>query len=248
MQSLVLAARHPLFLAVLVIAVLSMFFEWWLLPLGIIIYIAAVGVASRDRKLLEDANRRNRRRGLTSPTFLARLNEIELSQQAALRSLKQIGGPVAARLMPTVEPQTNELVDQAYTLSRKGQDLERYLEQVSPRRIDKEIDEVDRRIAATSDQYTIQQLEGTRQALVQQRDNAKMLHTYIGRVISQLDNINANLNAMPAQFLRMRASDADSNIARSQVEDSLKTLNADMHAFVNVLDSALDQTRAAPSN
>jgi hypothetical protein len=70
-----------------------------------------------------------------------------------------------------------------------------------------------------------------------------VLETYIGRVVSQLDNIDANLDSMPAHFARMRASDVDASIASSEVARNLDNLNADMHAFVGMLDTALNQTR-----
>jgi chromosome segregation ATPase len=246
MKSLLLAARHPLFLAVLFIAVVAAFFAWWLLPLGVIIYLTAVVLASRDAALLDSAERSTRRAGIESMTFIDRLNAIERARDNALHSLQKTGGPVAGRLLPSVQAQTDELIEQAYTLARKGQDIEQYLEQINPRRIQDEIDTIDKRIAQASDTYIRDQLESTRQVLVQQKQNGEVLRTYVGRVLSQLENIDANLSAMPAQFLRMRASDAEASIARSQVEDSLNSLNADMHAFVNVLDNALDQTHAAP--
>jgi uncharacterized protein (DUF342 family) len=100
-------------------------------------------------------------------------------------------------------------------------------------------------VQRTTDQYTIDQLRSTREALETQLENAKVLETYIGRIKSQLDNIDANLDTMPPQLMRMRASDVDASMASSQVAQHLSDLSADMSAFVSVLDNALDQTRAA---
>jgi chromosome segregation ATPase len=244
MKSLFTAARHPLFLTVAVVAVISgLLVAPWLLPLGIMIYIVSVLLAARDPALAARIERNQRSQGLTSPTFVARVNSIEQSRKAVLRALQQTGGPVAQRLRPTIEPQTAELVEQAYTLARKGQDIERYLSQVNHRSLQEQMKEIDRRIAQTSDQYTINQLQGTLQALKHQVESAQVLDTYIGRIKSQLENIDANLDAMPAQFIRLQASDTDASMASSQIASSLQDMNADMHSFVDMLDNALDQTR-----
>lgn len=244
MKSLFTAARHPLFLTVAVVAVISgLLVAPWLLPLGIMVYIVSVLLAARDPALAARIERNQRSQGLTSPTFVARVNSIEQSRKAVLRALQQTGGPVAQRLRPTIEPQTAELVEQAYTLARKGQDIERYLSQVNHRSLQEQMKEIDRRIAQTSDQYTINQLHGTRQALEHQVESAQVLDTYIGRIKSQLENIDANLDAMPAQFIRLQASDTDASMASSQIASSLQDMNADMHSFVDMLDNALDQTR-----
>jgi hypothetical protein len=245
MSALLTAARQPLFLVVVVVAIIAgLLIEPWLLPLGIMVYVLSVVLASRDESLRTNALLDQKRQGLTSTTFLARIEEIERSQAAVIRALQKTGGPVAQRLEPTLVPQTQELVDQAYTLARKGQDIERYLAQVNYHHLQDQIREIDMRIQRTSDTYTVGQMESTRKALVEQMDTARVLETYIGRIMSQLDNIDANLDTMPAQFIRMRASDVDANMASSQVAQNLRDLNADMKAFVNMLDTTLDQTGA----
>jgi hypothetical protein len=254
MSTLLIAARQPLYIAVLVVAILTgLTIHMGLLPLGVLVYLLSVGIASRDASLLarvsqrqQQAAMRERRKGLTSPTFVAKIEEIERSKTAVDRALKKTGGAVADRLGKTVLPQTRSLVDQAYTLARKGQDIEHYLAMVNPFELQQQINQLDIRIQHTTDNYTINQLQGTRKALVEQLDSARALETYIGRITSQLDNIDANLDAMPAQLLRMRASDVDASMASSQVEKHLSDLNADMDAFVNVLDTALDQTKVQP--
>jgi uncharacterized protein YukE len=252
MNTLLMAARQPLFIVVLVVAALTGLLIYpWMFPLGLLVYILAVTIASRDTDLVLKVTQRERmaelrekRKGLTSQTFLAKIEQIERAQEEVERSLRRTGGAVAARLSQSVEPQSRALVEQAYTLARKGQDIERYLSQINPHQLQTQINQLDIRIEHTSDDYTREQLESTRKALVEQLNSAGALQTYIGRITSQLDNIDANLDAMPAQFMRMRASDVDSSTASSQVAQHLSDLNADMTAFVNVLDSALD--RAGP--
>jgi DNA repair exonuclease SbcCD ATPase subunit len=246
MNALLITARQPLHIAVLLVAIVTgLLVESWLLPLGIIVYVAAVVIASRDTTLQVKAAQQASRQGITSTTFNSKLDEIERSQAEVIKALQRTGGPAAARLAPSLEPQTRELVEQAYTLAQRGQDIEHYLSRFNRSTLQDQIKRLDQRVQRTTDQYTIDQLQSTREALERQLENAQVLETYIGRIKSQLDNIDANLDAMPAQLMRMHASDVDSTTASSQVAQHLSDLNADMSAFVSVLDNALNQTRAA---
>lgn len=248
MSTLLVAARNPLFVLVIVVAgATGLLIHPWLLPLGLVVYVASVILASRDAALLSQVAGQAKRRGLTSSTFRAVMEEIERSQQEVEQALKQAGGVVAERLSQTVAPQTRELVDKAHTLAYKGQDIEAYLVRVNYYQLQNQINDLDARMQRTTDAYTIDQLQGTRKALVEQLDNARVLETYIGRIRSQLENIDANLDAIPAQILRLRASDVDASMASSQVAQNLSDLNADMSAFVSMLDTALGQTSAGAS-
>lgn len=246
MNTLLIAARKPMHVLVLAVAIVTgLIVHPWLLPLGLMTYLLAVVLTSRDDSLLTAAASHQQRKGLQSPTFLAKIKEIERSQEQVEQSLKRVGGAVAQRLAQSVIPQTRELLDRAYILARKGQDIEHYLTMVNPTQLQNQINEIDARIDRTTDQYTLDQLEGTRKALVEQRNSVQALQTYIGRITSQLENIDANLDTMPAQFMRMRASDVDASMASSQVAQHLSDLNADMGAFLTMLDTALDQTRSS---
>ncbi|NJL33129.1 MAG: hypothetical protein HC893_03860 [Chloroflexaceae bacterium] len=240
------AARNPLFLAVLVVALITgLTAEIWLLPAGIVVYVLAVVLASRDTRLQARQQSQQRRQGLSSRTFLDKINQIEYAQREVEQAIDGATGVLKRTLQQSLGPQTRELTDQAHNLARKGQTIEAYLMQINPMQVQSQIDEITARIQRTTDQYTREQLEGTHQALVAQRESADVLRTYIGRITSQLDNILANLRAMPAQILRMRASDVDAQMVSEQVAAQLSDLNSDMQSFVSVLDTAIGQTTAA---
>lgn len=245
MGTITVAARQPLFLAVLVVSLITgLVISPWLLS-GLLVYAAAVFLASRDTTLLEQHEQREKRQGITSTTFLSKLNQIEQADAQVERAIAGASGALKQTLETSLGPQTDELVNQAYTLARKGQTIEAYLAQMNPAHLNRQIEDIASRIQKTSDEYTRDQLEGTHQALIGQRDSARVLDTYIGRITSQLDNIQANLSAMPAQILRMRASDVDAMTVSQQVASQLSDLNSDMQAFVHVLDSAIDQSTAS---
>lgn len=245
MKTLLIAARQPLALVVLVVAIFTgLTVANWMLPLGVAIYIVAVVLASRDPALTTAAQRSVAFAGLTSKTFRSIIDEIDRSQREVERSASQAGGSLT-RLLQSVITQTRELVEQAHELGRKGQIIEEYMETVNPQQIQSQIDNIDNQIVRTTDSYTIQQLQETRQALVDRQNNAQALQTYIGRIMAQLQNIDANLDNVLSEVVRLRTADmVSADSASNQVAQRLNDLNTDMTAFQHVLDTALVQSGA----
>jgi chromosome segregation ATPase len=236
------AARRPLALLVLAIAIAAgLTIALWLLPLGLLAYLAVVYLSARAPELLTLAARPARPR-LSSQTFRTQLSAIERTQQEIGRSAAQAEGALA-RLLAPIDAQARELVAEAYTLCDKGQIIEGYLATSNQRALQDQINALDARQAATQDQYTRQQMQETRQALVDRQQNARDLETYIGRILAQLQNISANLDNVLAETVRLRTADAASaDTATNQVAQRLSDLKADMDAFQRVLDTALTQT------
>ena len=236
------AARRPLALLVLAIAIAAgLTLALWLLPLGLLAYLAVVVASARAPELLMLSQRPARPR-LSSQTFRAQLSAIERTQQEIGRSATQAEGGLS-RLLTPIDTQARELVTEAYTLCDKGQIIEGYLATSNQRALQDQINALDARQAATNDQYTRQQMQETRQALVARQQNARDLETYIGRILAQLQNISANLDNVLAETVRLRTADAASvDTATNQVAQRLSDLKADMEAFQRVLDTALTQT------
>ena len=236
------AARRPLALLVLAITIAAgLTIALWLLPLGLLAYLAVVFTSARAPELLALAARPARPR-LSSQTFRTQLSAIERTQQEIGRSATQAEGALG-RLLAPIDVQARELVTEAYTLCDKGQIIEGYLATSNQRALQDQINALDARQAATKDQYTRQQKQETRQALVDRQQNARDLETYIGRILAQLQNISANLDNVLAETVRLRTADAASaDTATNQVAQRLSDLQADMDAFQRVLDTALTQT------
>jgi DNA repair exonuclease SbcCD ATPase subunit len=239
------AARRPLALLVLVVAIVAgLVVAIWLLPLGLLAYALIVFLSARDPELLALSQRAPRPR-LSSPTFRAQLDAIERTQQEIGRSAGQADGALERLLLP-INDQARELVEQAYTLCDKGQIIERYLTTTNQRALQDQINGIDQRLATTQDDYTKQQLQETRQALVERQRNARDLETYIGRILAQLQNISASLDNVLAETVRLRTADVVSaDTATNQVAQRLSDLKSDMDTFQRVLDTALTQTGAA---
>ena len=131
-------------------------------------------------------------------------------------------------------------------LCEKGEIIEQYLTNVNSQALQDRINTIDRQLTTTTDQYTIHQLQETRDALTDKQNNARDLETYRGRINAQLQNISASLDNVLAETVRLRTADAVSaNTTSNQVAQRLSDLKADMDAFQRVLDTALTQTGAA---
>ncbi|MGQ9548365.1 MAG: hypothetical protein ACUVSY_07300 [Roseiflexus sp.] len=242
-----LAARQPLAIIVLVVAIIAgLTVTLWLLPLGLLAYVLMVFFGMRDPVLIDAARRPppTPRPRLTSSTFRAQIEAIERTQQEITRSATQSGGPLARLLIPIAE-QGRELVEEAYILADKGQIIERYLASVDRRKLEQEIAAIDRQMQSTQDPYTRSQLEETRQARLEKVQNVRDLDIYVGRISAQLQNISASLDNVLAETVRLRTADAaTADSTTSQVARRLADLKSDMDAFQSVLDTALAQSGA----
>ncbi len=240
MNNLSIAATRPLHIIVLLASVFGgLAVTIWLLPLGVIVYSMAVFLAARDPSLALTTQRPVALPKLTSPTFRAIVAEIDRSQREVERSVEAAPGPLATALRPVVA-QSRELVTEAHDLASKGQIIEQYLATANLRQLYEQINGIDTQITRTRDAYTVQQLQETRGALVDRQRNATDLETYVGRINAQLSNIDASLDNVLAETVRLRTADAVSASSMSgQVADRLRDMKADMDAFQRVLDSAM---------
>lgn len=246
MTSSLRIAVRPLYLAVLLVAIATgLTIDWRLLPLGLIVYVVSVALAARDPQTARSLQRSVARGKITSPTFRAVIDEIDRVQAEINRSVAQSSAPLN-RLLHGISTQTDDLVAQAHNLAEKGQTIERFLQTVNRRQVQDQISQLDVQIPRVTDQYTLQQLQETRAALIDRRANAEALDTYSGRINAQLQNICANLNNVLAETVRLRTADAVSADSTSnEVAERLRDLNADMDAFQRTLDTALVQTGAS---
>lgn len=243
---LLVAARQPLALTVLVATLLMTIFVHRLtLPLGLIAYGATVWTAANDPTLMTPKSVSVKLAKITSRTFRVHLDAIDRTRDEITRTAGSVQGPLARLLQPIAE-QATELYNQANGLADKGQIIEQYLQASQSDNLQLQIDSLDQRIGTTRDQYTLDQLKATRAALIDRQQNAQALATYYDRITAQLQNIAANLDNVLAETVRLRAAEvATASQASSDVAERLSNLNADMDAFQQVLEGALTQSGAA---
>jgi hypothetical protein len=245
MKTFALAARHPLALAVLSGAIAAgLLVAIWLLPLGLLVYGAMVALTARDPRMEARAARPERPR-VIAPAFKQPLDQIEQSGREIERLVGETKGPLA-RLIGPIAEQARELLTQSYGLAQKGSVIDQFLASTQPGKVRQQIAEVDGQLPRVSDDYTRQQLEETRQALLEQENNIAALHTYRERIVAQLNNVAANLSRVYTDTLRLRAAEATDVTSESgEVAERLSNLTADVDAFQQVLEGAIGQAGAS---
>ncbi|NJP05285.1 MAG: hypothetical protein HC837_06485 [Chloroflexaceae bacterium] len=245
MDLLLRAAFQPLLIAVLVASIAAGTLIWLpLLYVGIVVYVIGVVMAVRDPSLAAKARTAELSGRISSRAFRGMIQEIERSQRNVDEALGQTSGVLAQRLQETVGVQSKALVEQAYTLAEKGQFLEQYLSQVNEQQLQNEIKQLDMRIAQTTDQHTLDQFKETRKTMVARLNNARSLKTLIERISAQLQNIDANLDNVRTEIIRLHATGVDATMASEQVARHLGDLNTDMDAFKRVLDTEMVESGA----
>lgn len=234
-----IASYQPWALAILVAAIASgLLVAWWLLPLGIVLYLLSIVLLSRDHTIRSQANQ-PLRPNLRSPALRAKLNKIEQAHKNITRQIRQVSGPME-RLLAPIAQQTQELVHQAYNLCQTGEIIEQYLAQAQTGNSNTELAELQQRYNASTDAYTRDQLKEAMDAVRERLQHAADLQTYSDRTKAQLQNISASLENVLAETIRLRTADAaHANAATSQVTQRLSELKIDMDTFQQVLDSAL---------
>ncbi|MGQ9482699.1 hypothetical protein [Chloroflexus sp.] len=238
MNALRIAARQPLTVLVLVAAIFGgLTLTIWWLPLGLVLYSVVVWLAVQDPLLMAPPARPLPR--ITSPLLRTAINEIERSQREVERAVAGTQGALAG-ILTNIVTQTRDLVEEAYFLADKGQIIERYLASSDNQRLTQQVTQLDWQISATIDPFTRQQLEERRKALLDQQKHLRDLRLYIDRILAQLANIDASLDTILAEVIRLRTADAVAmSSTSSNVQQRLADLRSDMEVFRKALDTVM---------
>lgn len=236
----VVAARQPLNLFVLAFAfVVGLTVALWLLPVGLVVYAALVGLSVRDTGL---AIRMNQPAPVPRPhqtVFQAQIDGV-VNTQGSIKQSVANAPPLLRQALGNVTGQVDGIVQQAFDLATKGQTLVDYLDTTNHVELDTQLIRTERQLQGATDPMLRQQYTETRDALRERIANLDALQTYRNRITAQLDNICANLENVLSETVRLRtAGIVPSNGAADDVSTRLGDLRADMDAFGKVLDTAL---------
>lgn len=233
------AALGPSNLFVLATAIIAgLVIALWLLPVGIVAYIALIILTIMDRgaavQPLSPAVRK------PQPTaFQPQLDTIAQIQARIAGSVAAVDGPLRSAL-ERVTAQVDTIVQESYTLADKGQTIVSYLQSTNLHELNVQLSRVEAQVQAATDPELRRQYEETRSAVAERLKNAQALGTYRERISAQLDNITANLDNVLAETVRLRAAPAaGSTTATDSVSSRLSDMRADMDALGHMLDSAL---------
>jgi chromosome segregation ATPase len=209
----------------------------WLLPIGLLAYALMVGLTLR---MPQPARAHVTRRAPTANgVFAPQLANMSRTCDEIQRSVAAADGPLRTTL-ERVTQQVASITDEAYVLADKGNTIAAYLRQVDRAGLQQQQQQIERQIANTSDAPLREQYGATQAALAEQMAHAEALELYLRRIQAQINTINANLDNVLAETVRLRAAPGlDVSPSADTVTARLADLRADMDALGQVLDSAL---------
>jgi len=235
------AATRPINILILAVALAAgVLIAMWLLPVGLLAYVALVALTWSDSALAQRLSAQARViRAPRGTAFQQQLDGIARAQAQITQSVAAANGPLQAALA-RVTAQVDGIVQEAYGLALKGQTIVNYLQQLNQNDLNTQLVRLDGQIKTASDPMLRQQYQETRDAVAERISHAQALTTYGERIRAQLDNICAQLDNVLAETIRLRAAPTvDTSISADNVSQRLADVRADMDALGHVLDSAL---------
>lgn len=201
-----IAFVNPLNLAMLVTALAAgLCSAWWLLPVGVALWIVMVVIAARDPSLRISHSMQNRTP--LAQRFQKYFDRIERSQLNVLNALGNADSRTRRALQP-VQDHLAELADQTYHLCERMTALENYrlvALSSSGLNLDKELDEVNARIEQATDPLVRREYEQSRDSLSAQLARLKKVSNQLDRVEAQLTSLMSQIDAAKTEVLRVIA-------------------------------------------
>jgi chromosome segregation ATPase len=186
------ALINPLNLAMLALSVAAgLCSAWWLLPLGLILWVVMLLVVARDPSLVISSTMESREP--LAARFQAPFDRIERSQVSLFNSLAS-ADPRIRNSFHQVQAETDALVNQTYLLCQRMSALENYrLVTQAGGNLDDEIKRLQGQVAGATDAMVKREYE---QSLAALQDRVTKLHT----TETQLDRVEAQLSSLASQM------------------------------------------------
>lgn len=193
---------------------------WWLFPLGLLCWLVMFLIIYRDPALT--LNNIVETRETLSQRFQPRFERIEKSQISLFNSLTSAKPGVRQALQPA-QNAINKLVDQTYGICQSMSALDNHLSITrSNHDPQPELDQINQRIAATSDATLKQELQATAQSLEAQVANLQSISSLLDRFEAQLTGISSTLDGVLTDIARLQTMEPQS--IRSELPALLGTI------------------------
>src|SRR5258706_5956380 len=232
------ALIHPLNLAMLALAVAAgLCAAWWLLPLGLLLWVVMVLAVARDPSLVISSTMESR--APLAARFPAPFHRIERSQVSLFNAVAA-ADPRIRNAFRQVQAETDNLVNQAYLLCQRMSALENYrLVTQSSGNLDGELKRLQDQVAAATDAVVKREYE---QSLAALPDRVQKLHatsTQLDRVEAQLSSLASQMDAALTEVVRIQSLGADVAAGRAAaLAQTLHKQAEDLVAFQKEVDSA----------
>jgi chromosome segregation ATPase len=198
------ALINPLNLAMLAMAVAAgLCAAWWLLPLGLLLWVVMVLAVARDPSLVISSTMESR--APLAARFQSPFDRIERSQVSLFNALAA-ADPRIRNSFRQVQAETDNLVNQSYLLCQRMSALENYrLVTQSTGNLDNELKRLQDQVAAATDAVVKREYE---QSLAALQDRVQKLHateTQLDRVEAQLSSLASQMDAALTEVVRIQS-------------------------------------------
>jgi hypothetical protein len=181
---LLTALLHPVNLSMLALtAAAGLCSAWWLVPVGLVLWLIMVVVIARDPGLQLTFTRQNRQP--LAPRFQTRFDRLDRARVTVFNSLSRFHSPPLERTVEPVSTALDELVEHAYQLSLRLSAIDNnYTIQQLTNNIDDEIEKLNREMTVTTQEADRVELRATIQTL----QDRKAQNKSVGAILTRFDN------------------------------------------------------------
>jgi chromosome segregation ATPase len=216
------ALINPLNLAMLALVVAAgLCSAWWLLPLGLLLWVVMVVGVARDPSLVISSTMESR--APLAARFQAPFDRIERSQVSLFNALAA-ADPRIRGAFRQVQAETDGLVNQAYLVCQRMSALENYrLVTQAGGNLDDEVKRLQGQVAGATDSVVKREYE---QSLASLQDRVNKLHTaqtQLDRVEAELSSLASQMDAALTEVVRIQS--LGPNMAPSQAAALAQTLH-----------------------
>ena len=199
---------HPLNLVMLgLVFFAALVAAWWLLPLGLVLWLVMVVTVARDPSLR--ISHRMQSRAPLAPRFQRYFDRIERAQVSIFNSLASAPRHIRQTLQP-VQGELDALTARVYTLCQRMTALENYrLVTESTSSLQSDLEQVDDAITNAGDPLLKQEYEETRRVLLERVAKLRLVSNELDRVEAQLLGLANEMDSLVTEVIRVQATGSD---------------------------------------
>lgn len=225
------ALVHPLNLAMLGFSILAgLLAAWWLLPLGLVLWLTMVITVSRDASL--QFNYQMQSRDPLAQRFQQYFDRIQRAQLRVFNGLASASSRTRHALQP-IRDEVDALTAQVYSLCQRMTTLENYrVVTESQRDLAADLTRIDDALQRTEDPIIRKEYENSRASIQERLDRQYTVTVLLDRVEAQLLGLANELDSLVTEVIRLQALPSEDVTPRvSGVVDSLRQQSAQFAEF-----------------
>jgi uncharacterized phage infection (PIP) family protein YhgE len=223
------ALFHPASLSMLALtAAASLCAAWWMAPIGLVFWLAVFFVAYRDPALRLSNTVAGR--ATLAYRFQSKFERVQRTQTSLFLSLGSAPAK-AQRLLRPVQDSVNALVEQTYQVCLRFANVDNYITVArANKNIPGEIEALEHKLAASTDEHVRQEYEEALQTLREQADNLQRLTNLLERFETQLTTLTSTLEGVHADIVRLQTVGVQA--IRAEIPDLQRRIDEQSKALI----------------